>query len=77
MKGGIDILGYIERRYKDRSLEYNTIIAESSIYTTLEDMQNRLSRDGYHKYYYYRGQDFIAPYTMELKNIHIFVKEKG
>jgi len=74
LKGGCDVLEYIDKRFKDKKLKYGSIIIADSM-NVFEDIKDRFLRENYHKQFYLRGENFIAPYAMELKNAYIFIKK--
>lgn len=73
VKGGHNVLGYIETRFQGRHLEYGAIITASS-FNPLRDMEHRFAKDGYRRHASFEGGEFLAPYAMELNDIHIFLK---
>jgi hypothetical protein len=75
IKGGNDVLGYIKKRHKNKVLNYGAIIAQCSTCATQKDLEDRFSQDGYYQRLYLEGQDLVAPYAMELKDIYLFLKE--
>jgi len=73
IKGGHDVLEYMGLIMEDASIEYGAIITVSSA-NPLKDMEDRLAADNYHRHFSLDGADFIAPFGMELKDIHVFLK---
>lgn len=76
VKGGHDVLGYVGTRFKDKRLEYGAIITVTST-NPLRDMEDRFAEDGYRRHVSIEGKGFLAPYSMELKDIHIFLKNSS
>jgi len=74
IKGGSDVLGYIEKKFNNEVLQYGAIIIGSSS-NPLADMEKRFTQDGYFKKFSFEGEDFLAPYAMKLKDVHIFLKK--
>jgi hypothetical protein len=74
MKGGSDVLAYLEKQFADDSLKYGAVIIGSAV-NSIRDMEERFTRDGYYRHFSLEGDDFLAPYAMKLKDIHIFLKD--
>jgi hypothetical protein len=73
VKGGHDFIGYVESRFGESNLQYGAVIIVSPS-NPIEKTEERLAQDGYHKKASLDGIDCLAPYAMELKDIHIFLK---
>jgi hypothetical protein len=73
IKGGSDVLDYIEKIFSHRPIEYKSLIIEKSV-NKLEDLEGRFAQDGYDRCFYLKGEDFLPPYAMQLKNAYIFLK---
>jgi len=73
VKGGHDFLGYVKSRFGNTSLEYGAIITVTAT-NPLGDIEKRLKRDGYNRIASLVGTNFLIPYAMELKDIHIFLR---
>lgn len=74
VKGGHSVLNYIEKRYSKEKLLFGAIITVTSA-DTIEEMDKRLKKEGYKKIFSYKGEDFLVPYALSLRDVHIFAKE--
>ena len=74
IKGGSDVLGFIEKKFSDQVLDYKALIIGSSV-NSIEDMEERFARNGYYKCFYLEGKDFLVPYAMSLKDVYLFLKD--
>lgn len=73
IKGGHDFLGYVESRFGSERLTYRAIITVAAI-NPLRDIEKRLTQDGYTRKASLEGTDYLIPYAMELRDIHIFLR---
>ena len=73
LKGGSDVLDYLDNGFKGVELRYGTVITVNSI-NTKEQLREKFMQDNYHENFSLCGQDFIAPYAMELKSVMVFCK---
>jgi hypothetical protein len=74
LKGGSESLEYIEKQFNRRPLEYGGLIIEIPV-NQLKNTEERLARDGYRRSYYLKGNDFLPPYAMPLKDVCIFLRK--
>jgi hypothetical protein len=74
IKGGTDVLGYVESKFGNESLQYGCMIIGSSA-NPLSDMEDKFAQYGYYKHFSFDGEDFVAPYAMRLKDVHVFLKK--
>jgi hypothetical protein len=75
IKGGSDVLSYIEKQFRHDSLKFAAIIIGSAV-NPFSDIEARFWRDGYRVHYSLEGEDFLVPYAMKLKDVHIFLKDR-
>ena len=54
-------------------MQYGAIITVNSI-NPLKDMEERFARGDYHKTFSMQAGDFLAPYAMQLRDVHVFLK---
>jgi len=73
VKGGHDFLSYIENSFDYRTLAYGAIIIVTAN-NPLADIESKLKKAEYQRKISLEGTDFLAPFSMELKDIHLFIK---
>ncbi|TSC74530.1 MAG: hypothetical protein G01um101448_49 [Parcubacteria group bacterium Gr01-1014_48] len=73
VKGGHDFLHFFGTRFKNERPLFGAIISISAV-NTLRDIEHCLSAFSYEKVFSCAGNDFIAPYAMELRDAHVFLK---
>lgn len=73
VKGGHSATGYIQARYNEEQLDFGAIIIVSAA-ESLKELNKFFSANNYYKQFSLKGKNFIAPYAMDLVNIHIFLK---
>lgn len=73
IKGGHDIIGAIKTCFGGRVPEFGAIITVSSA-NPIQELTAYLKDCGYQHTFSHQGTDWIAPHSMELRNIHVFLK---
>ena len=73
LKGGSDVLDYLDNGFEGVELRYGAVITVNSI-NTKEQLREKFMQHNYHENFSMGGKDFIAPYAMELKNVMVFCK---
>ncbi|MBW3011247.1 hypothetical protein KY326_03445, partial [Candidatus Woesearchaeota archaeon] len=73
VKGGHDILGYLERRFRKKKLEYGVILA-ADVANPRPELIEGMCHRGYTLTGAVEGTGVIAPFSMELRNVYIFQK---
>lgn len=74
MKGGHDVLDFLENRYPSIPLNFGAIVIGTPANPFME-VAERLSYDGYNWAGSSKGTDYLIPYSMELEDLNVFVKE--
>jgi len=74
VKGDYNVIEYLNKAFKDDRLRYGAIIVVNPA-NPLEEITDKLAKEGYKKKKSLKGIDTLAPYTMDLKNIHMFIKK--
>jgi hypothetical protein len=75
IKGGHDFLGYVKSRFfAKKPLRYGAIITVTAT-NPLKDIEERLARDDYSRKASLEGTNWLIPYAMQLKDIHVFIKK--
>lgn len=75
IKGGHDVLDYLNNKFDESGIIFRAIIIVSSA-NSLEDMCEYLSNRGYEKTFSDSAVSIVAPYAMNLNEIHIFIKNE-
>lgn len=73
VKGGHDVLGFLEKRFQGNPILFGAIITVSAVHPVPE-MEQWLSRYAYIRMFSSDGEDLYVPYAMGLRDIHIFTK---
>ncbi|HIG94951.1 MAG TPA: hypothetical protein HA283_03680 [Nanoarchaeota archaeon] len=75
IKGGHDFLGHIQSRFKNHPVKYGAIIIVNPS-NPLKEIESMLEYNNYLKKISLKGTDWLIPYSMELRDIHIFLKKQ-
>lgn len=73
VKGGHDVVGFIEKRFQDIELNYGAILTASSA-NPHKKLRAYLSSRGFEQVLWHPGTSWIAPYAMELRRVAVFSK---
>lgn len=71
VKGGHDVLGYVNKRFADEELKYGSVVAVMAA-NSPDDLIGGLQERGYTMAMAITGTGLTAPFGMDLKDIFIF-----
>ena len=72
VKGGHDVLSFFEKRFKNK-LKFGAVIVGSPV-NVLSEIEDVLSGQYYTRRYSATGENPLAPYAMEFRDVHVFVR---